>query len=331
VPDHGQAHLLRSSPNLHPIRTARSSTRGYMELSHAFQILGVRAFPVRFRLRIHAGRPNHAYRLRDVVGTEASGEDDGGADRFDDASADAPVVRQAERADLLVRGAVAVKQKIVRNPVIASSDADAFFPVDWHAPHDQAARQHSFDCSHLIRIEQFRSCAKVDDRGPKRAPPFDDQVRSRSEKQRRKPRRRRYRSRNFRRLRERPLYRSPKRPALRPGWKSHRSGSAWGKSPIVPNATPNLGGLRAARAYSRLYFNGRSAPAPERACRFLVQAWPARPCRRVQARRRRLRSDGSRCLGRSRETLAITLAAVRVAAIIFAVLSLLCAVCAPAP
>jgi hypothetical protein len=29
----------------------------------------------------------------------------------------------------------------------------------------------------------------------------------------------------------------------------------------VPNATPNLGGLRAARAYSRLYFNGRTAPS----------------------------------------------------------------------
>jgi hypothetical protein len=99
-----------------------------MELSHAFQILGVRAFPVRFRLRIHAGRPNPAYRLRDVVGTEPSGEDNGGSDFFDDASADAPVVRQAERADLLVRGAVAVKQKIVRNALIAPSDADAFLP-----------------------------------------------------------------------------------------------------------------------------------------------------------------------------------------------------------
>jgi hypothetical protein len=61
VRDHRQAHLLRSSPN--PIRTARSGTRGYKELSHAFQILGVRAFPVGLRLRIHAGRLNHAYRL----------------------------------------------------------------------------------------------------------------------------------------------------------------------------------------------------------------------------------------------------------------------------
>ena len=81
---------------------SRGCARGFVEPPHAFKILGVRAFPVSLRPRIHADRPDHADCLRDVVATQASGEDYGGADRLDDASADAPIVRHAQRADLLV-------------------------------------------------------------------------------------------------------------------------------------------------------------------------------------------------------------------------------------
>jgi hypothetical protein len=64
-------------------------------------------------------------------------------------------------------------------------------------------RQRRFDRSYLIRSEQLRRCAKVDDGWLERPRPFDDEVHSRRKKERRNPRRRHYRSRNLRRPKER--------------------------------------------------------------------------------------------------------------------------------
>jgi hypothetical protein len=89
--------------------------RRFVESSHTLQILGVAAFPVRSRLRVHAGRPDNIDRLYDVLGTKPSGKDDGGADQLDDPTTEAPVVRYAQRADLPVRRTMAVQQQIIRN------------------------------------------------------------------------------------------------------------------------------------------------------------------------------------------------------------------------
>jgi hypothetical protein len=195
--------VLGCSVESTPIKPAHGGVRRFVESPYALQIFCVAAFSVRLRLRIYAGWPNNADRLRDVVGTKPSGKNNKGPDLFDDPATDAPVVRHAERTNLPVRRAVAVQQEIFGNTLVAPRDLDALFPVNGHAAHDHAARQCRPDGRDVSRTEQFRRRAKMDDRWLQSPRPLDDQSCSRRKEKRRKLRWRRNCSGNLSRPSER--------------------------------------------------------------------------------------------------------------------------------
>src|SRR6202022_851530 len=62
-------------------------------------------------LRIHTGRTYHGDRFGDIIGTEAAGENDRDVDIVDDPPTDAPIVNQAEGAELLRLRVVTVEQQ----------------------------------------------------------------------------------------------------------------------------------------------------------------------------------------------------------------------------
>ena len=178
---------------------SRGRARGFVDPPRAFKVLGVRAFPA---ASLRSTRPAD---LRHGVPTfrEPGFANYGGRPLVDASDHLREILRQSRCADLLVRWTLAVQQQVVRDALVGSSDVDAFLAMNRHAPHDQAVRQRRFDSGNLIRSEQRRRCAKVDDGWLERPRPLDDQGHSRREKERRKSRRRHYRSRSLRRLRER--------------------------------------------------------------------------------------------------------------------------------
>src|SRR5436190_15501823 len=84
-----------------------------LEPPHLLQVFGVGVAEVRPRLRVDAGRTNHADRLGDILWTEPAGQNDGRLRPLDDLPADAPVMGDAKRPDLSVLRSIAVQQQVV--------------------------------------------------------------------------------------------------------------------------------------------------------------------------------------------------------------------------
>lgn len=99
-----------------------------MKPAHPLKVLHMQGVLIGLCLRIDPCRTHSAYRISNVVGAEAAGKKDGDVNQLDDASADAPVVRHAKRADLPVKRAVAVEQKVVGKPIVVLGDAQLSSP-----------------------------------------------------------------------------------------------------------------------------------------------------------------------------------------------------------
>src|SRR5262249_56731344 len=105
-------------------------------------------------LGINAGGPNHADGIGDVVGAEPTSKDDGRAQAPRDVSADAPIVRDAQGADLPVISPVTVQQHEIGNALVALGDGDAWPPAHPHAAHDWHAANGALELQNLPAAPQ---------------------------------------------------------------------------------------------------------------------------------------------------------------------------------
>src|SRR5262249_54291185 len=119
--------------------------RGRNEAPNLLQVFAADIGAVRFCLRVDTGRPHRGNCCGDILAVEPTGANCRTPPLIDIASADAPVGRTTEPADLAVAGIMAVKQQKVGDPLICSRPLDAGFVEDRYRPHDQDAREFGFE------------------------------------------------------------------------------------------------------------------------------------------------------------------------------------------
>src|SRR5262249_45408489 len=89
------------------------------------------------------------------VRAEPACKEDRCGEGFSDLAADVPVMRDPERTDLSIVGAVAVQQHEISNSLVAPRNAQALQSSDRHTPHDRKAPNRALERQYLLRSQQL--------------------------------------------------------------------------------------------------------------------------------------------------------------------------------